>query len=95
VSSHKKIQELGLQLHLGDDRLGIASFYNTIEMSVLGHYLPISLSFFRNCVNFIQNDFIISTSQCRKIFDQAAAISIHLSRKVFMARNYQEWCVDA
>ena len=37
------------------DRLGIPCSYHTIELSVLGHYLPSSLSSFQNCVNFIQN----------------------------------------
>ena len=55
-----KLAKEGYQLLLSElDRLGIASFYNTIEMSVLGHYLPILLSSFPNCVNFIQNDFTI------------------------------------
>ena len=53
--------------------------------SVLGHYLPSSLSSFRNCVNFIQNNFTMSKSQCKRIFDLAAAISISSSRRIFMA----------
>ena len=67
---------------------------DTIEMSVLGHYLPSSLSSFRNCVNFIQNNFTMSKSQCKRIFDLAAAISISSSRRIFMAKSCQEWCVD-
>ena len=76
------------------DRLGIVNFYDTIEMSVLGHYLPSSLSSFRNCVNFIQNNFTMLKSQCKRIFDLAAAISISSSRRIFMAKSCQEWCVD-
>ena len=74
--------------------LDIVSFYDTIEMSVLGHYLPTSLSAFRNCVNFIQNDFTMPKSHCKKIFDLAAAVSISSSRRIFMAKDCQEWCVD-
>ena len=76
------------------DRLDVANLYNTIEISVLGHYLPVSLSSFRGCVNFIQSGISVPTSQCRKVFDEAAAISIRSSRRVFMARNCLEWCVD-
>ena len=38
------------------DRLGLPCFYDTIELSVLGHYFPSSLSSFQNCVNFIQSE---------------------------------------
>jgi len=67
--SHKLGKE-AYQLLLSElDRLGIANYYDTIEISVLGHYLPISLTSFRNCVNFIQSDFTFSKSQCKRIFD--------------------------
>ena len=71
----------------------VSHFYS-VKISVLGHYLPVSLSSFRSCVNFIQSDFTVPTPQCRKVFDEAAAISICSSRRVFMARNCPEWCVD-
>ena len=35
-------------------RLGVNSHYETLELSVLGHYLPSSLVSLKNCVNFIQ-----------------------------------------
>ncbi len=90
-----KLKKEDYQLFLSElDRLGIVNFYDTIEMSVLGHYLPISLSSFQNCVNFIQNNFTMSKSQCKRIFDLAAAISISSSRRIFMAKSCQEWCVD-
>ena len=60
---------------------------------VLGHYLPTSLSAFRNYVNFIQNYFTMSKSHCKKIFDLAAVVS-KSSRRIFMAKDCQEWCVD-
>ena len=47
------------QILLEFDRLGILCSYYTIELSVLGHYLPSSLSSFQNCVNFIQNEITI------------------------------------
>ena len=59
------------------DRLGIASYYDTIEMSVLGHYLPISLSF-TNCVNFIQNEFTMTKPRSKRIFKQQRYQSLPL-----------------
>ena len=95
LARDRKLKKEEYQLLLSElDRLGIVNFYDTIEMSVLGHYLPSSLSSFRNCVNFIQNNFTMSKSQCKRIFDLAAAISISSFRRIFMAKSCQEWCVD-
>ena len=95
LARDRKLKKEEYQLILSElDRLGIVNFYDTIEMSVLGHYLPSSLSSFRNCVNFIQNNFTMLKSQCKRIFDLAAAISISSSRRIFMAKSCQEWCVD-
>ena len=69
------------------DRLGTPCSYYTIELSVLGHYLPSSLSSFQNCVNFIQNEITMTCSNCRRIFDLAAAASISSSRRIFMAKQ--------
>ena len=49
---------------------------DTIELSVLGHYLSSSLSSFQNCVNFVQSEIKIAKSSCRHIFDLAAAALI-------------------
>ena len=71
------------------DRLGVPCFYDTVELSVLGHYLQSSLSSLYNIVNFVQQP--ISKSQCREIFDAAAGLSISASRRIFLARNCPEW----
>ena len=77
------------------DRLGTPCSYYTIELSVLGHYLPSSLSSFQNCVNFIQNEITMTRSNCRRIFDlAAAAASISSSRRIFMAKDCKEWLVE-
>ena len=88
----RKLGKDDYQLLLAElDRLGIASYYDTIEMSVLGHYLPISLSSFTNCVNFIQNDeFTTTKSRSKRIFNSVAAILISSSRRIFMAKDCQE-----
>ena len=63
------------------DRLGIPCSYDTIELSVLGHYLPDSLAAFLKCVNFIQDEVKISKSTCRRIFDLAAKYLFHLQEE--------------
>ena len=44
------------------ERLGVPCHYDTIKLSVLGHYLPSSLSSLYNTVDFIQ--YCILKSQC-------------------------------
>jgi len=66
------------------------SYYNTIEISVLGHYLQSSLSSLCNAFSFIQA-IVLSRSWCRKILDEAAELSISVSRRIFLARNCVEW----
>ena len=91
LARDRKLKKEEYQLLLSElDRLGIVNFYDTIEMSVLGHHLPSSLSSFRNCVNFIQNNFTMLKSQCKRIFDLAVAISISSSRRIFMAKSCQD-----
>jgi len=72
------------------DQPGVPCFYDTIEMSALGHYLPSSSSSLQNCVNFIQKETVMMKSHCRKTLDLAAVVSISSSRRIFMARDYQE-----
>ena len=85
----KQSKEEYHQLSSEFDRLGVPCFYDTVELSVLGHYLQSSLSSLYNIMNFVQQP--ISKSQCRKIFDEAAGLSISASRRIFLARNCPEW----
>jgi len=73
------------------DLLGVPCFYDTIEISVLGHYLASSSSFLQNCVNFIQKDTVMMKLHRRKILDLVAVVSISSSKRIFMARDCQEW----
>jgi len=75
-------------------RMGVDCYYDTLELSVLGHYLPPSLTSLKNCVNFIQDEENFSKSNCRQILQLAAAISISSSRRIFLARNSTEWSED-
>ena len=71
------------------DRLGIFSLYDTIELSVLGHYLPSALSSLHRTVNFFHQS--VSKSSCRKVLDKAAGFSISASQRIFLARERLEW----
>jgi len=67
-------------------RLGIFSLYDTIELSVLGHYLPSTLSSLHKTVH--QS---VSKLSCRKVLDKAAGFSISASQRIFLARERLEW----
>jgi len=88
---HKKGKQEYQQILSEFDQLGVPCFYNTIEMSVLGHYLASSPSSLQNCVNFIQKETVMMKSHCRKILDLAAVVLISSSRRIFMVRDCQEW----
>ena len=75
-------------------RLGVDSHYDTLELSVLGHYLPPSLASLKNCINFIQGVENFSKCDSRRILQSAATISISSSRRIFLARNCTEWSKD-
>ena len=47
----------------------------------------ISLSSLCNALGYIQQATAISQSQCRKLLDEAAGLSITSSRRIFLARN--------
>ena len=71
------------------DRMGVSSRYDTIELSVLGHCLPSTLTSLYSTVNFFHQ--VISKSVCRKLLDSAAGFSVSASRKIFLARNCVKW----
>ena len=75
-------------------RLGVDSVYETLELSVLGHYLTSSLVSLKRCVNFIQGVENFSKCDSRRILQLAATISISSSRRIFLARNSTEWSMD-
>ena len=66
------------------DRLGVPCHYDTIELSVLGHYLQSSLSSLYNTMNFVQQS--MSKSQCRKICEAMA-----FNFRIFLASDCSEW----
>ena len=66
-------------------RLGVNSHFEKLELSVLGHYLPLSLVSLKNCVNFIQGVENFSKCDSRRILQLAATISISSSKRIFLA----------
>jgi len=62
------------------DRSGVPCFYDTIELSVLGH--SVLTSFIIILFEVIQDEVKISKSSCRRNFDLAATICISSSRRI-------------
>jgi len=88
---NKQSKEDYLQILSELDRLRIPSYYDTIELSVLGYYLPSSLIALQNTVNFIDQK--VYKSRCRKLFADCAGIAISALRGIFLARDCTEWTI--
>ena len=67
--------------------MGVECYYDTLELSVLRHYLLPSLTSLKNCVNFFEVEENFSKSDCRKILQSAAAISISSSKKNILSKE--------
>ena len=74
------------------DCMGVPSHYDTIELSVLGHYLPSTLTSLHSTFNFFHQ--VISKSMCRKLLDNAVGFSVLALREIFLARNCVEWTLN-
>ena len=81
-----------LQLLAEFDRLNIANYYETIEITVLGHYQVSSIQNLVNLFRFILPELNTSKSGIRSWLDEAASASISASQRIFMARQCKEWC---
>ena len=79
-----------LQLLAEFDRLNIVNRYETVEISVLGHYQPSCIQQFKCFIDFIQPS-LCNKSSLRKIIDDAAKTCISCSQRIFFARNCSEW----
>jgi len=75
------------------DRLHIQNYYETIEISVLGHYLPSSINNIRNFTDFLKLS-VTTKSSIRQILDNAARQSMLCSQKIFLARNCSVWTTE-
>ena len=83
-----------LQLLAEFDRLKISNYYDTIEISVLGHYQPSTVKDMLKLLAFVNPDFETSRSAIKAWLDSAAAASISASQRIFLSRNCKEWCPD-
>ena len=81
-----------LQLLVEFDRLNISSYYETVEISTLGHYQPASIGNYLNFIKFSNPTIIVLKSTVRKCLDYAAYQSILASERIFLARNRVAGC---
>ena len=80
-----------LQLLAEFDRHNIPYHYETIEISVLGHYQLSTIKNLLNLLNFVHPEVSTSKSIIKKYLDDAASASKMTSRKSFLVREFKEW----
>ena len=73
------------------DQLNVTNFYETLEISVLGHYHQFSVTNTYNVLHFIDKDINITKSSVRKKLDDASRVCIAESQRIFMAKDCREW----
>ena len=73
------------------DRLHISNYYETLEISVLGHYHLSSIQNLRNLLHFVHQDVLVSKTAVRKLLDLVAQKCITGSQRIFLARDSSEW----
>ena len=73
------------------DRLNVTNFYETLEISVLGHFQQFSVTNTYNVLHFIDKDINITRSLVRWMLDDASKVCMTASQRIFMARDCREW----
>lgn len=73
------------------DRLEYPNYYETLEVSVLGHYQRFSVKNILNLLDFIQPDLLLARVAVQKMLDMAAKRCISASQRIFMAKKCSEW----
>ena len=73
------------------DRLDITNYYETLEISVLGHYHQYSVTNIYNTLRFVYQDLSITKSSVRQLLDDASKVCVAASQRIFMARDCREW----
>ena len=76
-----------LQLLAEFDRLNVTNYYDTIEITVLGHYQVSSIKNLLNLLKFVHPDIDSPKSAVKNWLDDAAFASISASQRIFLARN--------
>ena len=80
-----------LQLLAEFDCRNIPNYYETIEISVLGHYQLSTIKNLLNLLNFVHPELRTSKSIIKKCLDDAASAITMASRRIFLARECNEW----
>ena len=80
-----------LQLLAEFDCLNIPNYYETIEITVLGHYQLSTIKNLLNLLKFVHPELSTSKSSIKKCLDDAASASMLASRRIFLARDCKEW----
>jgi len=75
------------------DCLQIQNYYETIETSVLGHYLPSSVQNNKKFAEFVQLSVSFKFS-IRQVLDNAASQSMTCLQKIFLERNCSDWSTE-
>ena len=73
------------------DRLDFSNYYETLEVSVLGHYQKSSVKNILNVLHFIHSDLSPAKVSVRQMLDTAAMKCISASQRIFMSRKCSEW----
>ena len=69
------------------DHLNVANYYETIEITVLGHYQVSSIKNLLKLLNFLFPDIEVQKSATRNWF----FASISISQRIFLVRKCREW----
>ena len=80
-----------VQLLAEFDRLNISNYYDTIEIFVLGHYQPSTVTNLLNLLTFVHPVVKPSRSAIKKLLDAAASASMLASRRIFLVKDCREW----
>ena len=89
VARSRKQGKLEYQQLLAElDRLDFSNYYETLEVSVLGHYQKSSV---KNVLHFIHSDLSPAKAGVRQMLDTAAMKCISASQRIFMSRKCSEW----
>jgi len=91
--TRKQFKPEYVQLLAELDRLMISHCYRTVEVSVLGHFLPNSIFAIKDVINFTQQVPFFSKTSARGLLTEMASASISASQRIFYGRNSKEWTI--
>ena len=84
-----KVEHLQLLAEL--DCLNISNYYETIEITVQGHYHLSTIKNMLNLITYVHPEVKPSRSSIKGHLDAAASASMLASRRIFLAKDCREW----